>query len=246
VSQPGGRRRHWGRWAIGVIAVILLIAVGGPFVYIHFIEGKAPAPLSITNQSTTSRLAGGTDSTSSAGSAGATTSVEGTWKVTSGSQAGYRVTEVLFGQNNTAVGRTSSVTGTITIAGTNVTTGSFTVDMTTVKSDRSQRDNQFQGRIMDTVSYPTATLTLTKPIALGTIPAEGATISEQSTGNLTLHGTTRAVTFQVMARRSGSTIQVSGSIPITFANWNIPSPSFGPVTTEDHGILEFLLDFVPA
>lgn len=25
--------------------------------------------------------------------------------------------------------------------------------------------------------------------------------------------------------------------------WSIPNPSFGPVSTEDHGVLEFLLTF---
>jgi polyisoprenoid-binding protein YceI len=219
-----------------------VITVGGPFIYIHFIEGKAPAPLNIRNQPTATTVRGGAGSTSPGGSDAS--SVDGAWKVTSGSQAGYRVTEVLFGQNNTAVGRTQSVTGSMTIQDPNVTAGDFNVDMTTVKSDRSQRDNQFHGRIMDTASYPTATFTLSKPIQLGPIPADGAKVTEQATGNLTLRGTTRAITFQVQARRSGSTIEVSGSIPVIFANWNIPNPSFGPVTTEDHGTLEFLLNFV--
>jgi len=44
-------------------------------------------------------------------------------------------------------------------------------------------------------------------------------------------------------RRTGNRIEVSGSIPIRFADWNIPNPSFGPVTTQDHGVLEFLLVF---
>jgi len=36
--------------------------------------------------------------------------VSGAWTVTTGSQAGYRVQEILFGQSHTAVGRTSKVT----------------------------------------------------------------------------------------------------------------------------------------
>jgi hypothetical protein len=43
------------------------------------------------------------------------------------------------------------------------------------------------------------------------------------------------------AQRSGDTIRVSGQIPVTFADWNIPNPSFGPVSTDDHGQIEFLL-----
>jgi hypothetical protein len=49
------------------------------------------------------------------------------------------------------------------------------------------------------------------------------------------------VTVKLTGRRDGSTIQFSGSVPITWAEWNVPNPSFGPVTTEDHGELEFLL-----
>ena len=39
-------------------------------------------------------------------------------------------------------------------------------------------------------------------------------------------------------------IEISGSIPVKFADYGIGNPSFGSfVTTEDHGVLEFLLDF---
>ena len=118
----------------------------------------------------------------------------------------------------------------------------FSVDLTQVKSDQSERDNQFQGRIMDTSSFPTATFALTKPIALGTLPASGATITATATGNLTMHGTTKSVTFAVQARRNGSTMQVAGSIPITFADWGIDNPSGGPATTGSTGTLSLLLD----
>jgi hypothetical protein len=41
-----------------------------------------------------------------------------------------------------------------------------------------------------------------------------------------------------------SGIEVSGSIPIPFANWDIGNPSFaGFVTTQNHGVLEFLIKF---
>jgi len=41
--------------------------------------------------------------------------------------AGYRVKEVLLGQNNIAVGRTSHIKGDLTIKGTTVTAAAFTV-----------------------------------------------------------------------------------------------------------------------
>ncbi len=230
------RSRHWLRWIIsGVVAVVVLV-VGGTYVFIHFIEGPAPAPLSL--KSSASPSGSGVSQTTTA------VPVAGTWAITSGSQVGYRVKEVLAGQSQTAVGRTKSVTGHLTISGTSVTAGTFTVQMSTIKSDQSQRDVQFDGRIMDVSSYPTGTFTLTSPIQLAPLPAAGVIKTYSATGQLTLHGHTRPVTFPLTAERTSTGIKISGSIPIAFANWEIPNPSFsGFVTTQNHGLLEFLLAF---
>jgi polyisoprenoid-binding protein YceI len=219
----------WKRWVVIGVVTIVVGVVGGPFVYIHFIEGKAPAPLTLAKASPSP-----TASSSSS-------SPDGTWTVAAGSQVGYRVKEVLFGQSNEAVGRTTAVTGSATVDGTDVTAATFTVDLTTVASDESRRDGQFRGRIMDTARFPTATLKLTSPIELGSIPAKGKNTSVTVRADLTMHGVTKAVTFQMEGVYSGPSIQVAGSIPIVFADWSIPNPSFGPVSTEDNGQLEFLI-----
>jgi polyisoprenoid-binding protein YceI len=228
------RGRRW-RWTVAGVVAVAVLAVAGPFVYINFIKSDAPAPLTAATTAPT------TPATTQAGQSASDGSIAGTYSVTSGSQAGYRVKEVLFGQDAEAVGRTSAVTGQITVDGTRVTAGDFSVDLTTVQSDESRRDNQFQGRIMDTATYPTATFKLAQPIELSSLPADGATISAKAQGQLTLHGTTRQVTVDVSAQRSAGSIRLSGQIPVTFADWNIPNPSFGPASTEDHGLIEFLL-----
>ena len=170
--------------------------------------------------------------------------VAGTWTAGSGSVVGYRVDEVLLGQNATAVGRTSDVTGHLTIAGSTVTAAAFTVPMASVHSDKSQRDAQFDGRIMDVSQFPTGTFTLASPIDLAPLSAGGVIKDYTAHGRLTLHGTTRAVTFTLTAERKGSQIEVSGDIPVLFSDYGIANPSFaGFVTTQDHGLLEFLLVF---
>jgi polyisoprenoid-binding protein YceI len=63
---------------------------------------------------------------------------------------------------------------------------------------------------------------------------------------LTMHGTTKSVTFQAQACRSGGTIAVSGAIPIVFSDYGINHPSGGPATTASSGTLEFLLNFTHA
>ena len=232
------------RWLAGGAVAVLAVVVGGPYLYFHVFSKKAPPQLSLSTTATTTGSAGdqATVGTSSGG-----TAFDGTWKVSTGSTVGYRVKEVLFGQSNTAVGRTTSVTGQMTASGTTISTGTFTVDMTTVASDKAMRDRQFQGRIMETSTYPTATFELTKPIDLGAVPADGVTKAVSATGTLTLHGVTKTVTIPLSAQRTSGTIAVSGQLPITFADWDISNPSFGgTVTTEDHGTLELLLKLVHA
>jgi polyisoprenoid-binding protein YceI len=247
--MPFTRPRHWLRWLIGAVVVLAALAAAGPFVYIHFFNA-APAALSLSpgNSASASSSAAPSGSTATANTA-ASGAVAGTWTVGSGSVVGYRVNEVLLGQNATAVGRTSSVTGRLTISGSAATAANFSVPMDTVHSDKSQRDAQFDGRIMDVSQYPTGTFTLTSPIELGSLSASGVIKSYTAHGKLTLHGTTRAVTFTLTAERSaaksgGAQIEVAGDIPVLFSDYNIQNPSFaGFVTTQDHGLLEFLLVF---
>jgi polyisoprenoid-binding protein YceI len=231
--MAGLRRGRLRWWLLGCLVVLVVMVVGGTWLYINVIEGPAPAPLGLKSAAS-----------SSPASASAADSVAGTWRVASGSVVGYRVSEVLAGQNNVAVGRTSDITGSLSVSGSTARAASFSVPMDTIKSDQSGRDAQFNGRIMETSTYPRGTLTLTSPIALGALPAAGVIRTYHATANLTLHGRTRKVTFPLSAERTAAGIEVSGSIPIVFADWDIGNPSFaGFVTTQNHGMLEFLIKF---
>jgi polyisoprenoid-binding protein YceI len=241
VARLRPRRLRW--WLLGGLVALAVIVFGGTWLYIHVIEGPAPAPLGLKSAASSSPPVTAPAGTASAGRASAGT-VAGTWHVSSGSVVGYRVNEVLAGQNNVAVGRTSDIAGSLTIHGGTVTAAAFSVPMDTIRSDQSQRDAQFNGRIMETSTYPTGTLSLTAPIALGALPADGVIRTYHATGNLTLHGRTQPVTFALQAERTTAGIEVSGSIPILFASWGIGNPSFaGFVTTQNHGVLEFLIKF---
>jgi polyisoprenoid-binding protein YceI len=213
-------------------AGVLALVVGGPFIYFNFIAEDAPAALTI-----------GTSTPTTDGTVAAPTTLDGTWRVTGGSAAGYRVKEILFGQSKEAVGRTSEITGTFTLDGTTVAEAGFSVDMASITSDQDRRDGQFRGRIMDVSSYPTSTFELTEPIVLAAIPEDGVEGTTKATGELTLRGTTKTVTFDLTGRRTGGTIEIGGSMEIVFSDWNIPNPSGGPAQTSDEGVLEFLLVF---
>ncbi len=100
---------------------------------------------------------------------------------------------------------------------------------------------------MDTAKYPTAVFVLTKPIPLGRLAAAAGSSSVQATGTMTLHGTSRPVTVPLTVARSGAAVQVSSQMPIVFADYGIPNPSFaGFVQTQNHGIVEVLLHLAKA
>lgn len=222
-------------WIIGIPVLLIVLVVGGTWFYINVIEGDPPAKLKLSTVTTKP----GSSSTTTPGNA----SIDGAWTVKSDSAVQYRVPENLFGQSTTAVGKTDAVTGDMTITGTTVESASFTADLTKVTSDQSNRDRQFQGRIMDTAEFPNATFKLTAPIDLGTIPANGTQVTVKATGDLTLRGKTKSVTFDIIAQRDGDTIETNGTIPVTFSDYGIPAPSFGPAEVGDSGELVFLVNF---
>lgn len=224
------RLRHPLRWTLAILAVVLVLGVVVPYVYINFIARKAPPSLAASTNAV----------------APATGTLAGGWVAAQGSEAGYRVQEVLNGQSATAVGRTTAVTGKVTLTSTKVTQAKVTVDLTTVTSDEPRRDGQFQGRIMQTSQYPTATFTLTGPIDLGPLATTAGSRSVKAEGTLALHGATRKVTVPLTVVRSGATLTVSGQIPVAFADYGIDNPSFGFVKTQDDGVIEILMHLTKA
>jgi polyisoprenoid-binding protein YceI len=124
-----------------------------------------------------------------------------------------------------------------------VTAATFEVDMATFESGEAQRDNQFRNRIMEVEAFPTASFVLTTPIELGAVPEDGEEVTATATGDLTLHGVTRPVDIELVARLDGTTFAVDGSTIVTFSDYDIDDPSGGPASVGDEGELEVLLVF---
>ena len=144
----------------------------------------------------------------------------------SGSWAGYRAQEQLVGLGGTAaVGRTPHITGTITLAGTQLTGANLSVDLTTLASNESMRDGQLGRQGVQTDQFPTATFVLTQPIELGSIPAEGTPISVTAVGDLTLHGVTKNVSIPMTAVQQGDIIGVSGSLTFPWGDFGMTQPT---------------------
>lgn len=166
--------------------------------------------------------------------------VDGTWAVADGSAAGYRVDEILNGQDVTVVGRTADVRGDLAVAGGTLTSADVVVDLTTVTTDSASRDGQFATTILQTTTYPEATFALTEPVDLGAL-ADGDAIDVTAVGALTIRDTTVDVGAELRAQGSDDTVEVVGSIPLVFGDVGITAPDLGFVKVADHGFVEFHL-----
>jgi polyisoprenoid-binding protein YceI len=217
------RKRHWWRWILASVIVLVVVVVAAIGLFIKLQPTLSPLALPTAAAKAPVGL------------------LDGTWDVAGGSVAGFRVQESFAGFSNDVVGRTSAVTGGVTIANGQVSRATFRVDLTTIKVGGKSQP-QF-AKSLDTQDHPSATFTLTHPITLNHAFASGSTVTTTATGQLAMHGTSRLVTFTISARHDGALMQAAGAIPIEFSDWGIDRPQgYGSLASlADHGVAEFLL-----
>lgn len=179
--------------------------------------------------------------------------IAGTWTVdtesgdfdyesATGTFVGFRIEEELSSiGSTTAVGRTGDVTGTMTIDGTTLTEAGFEVDMSTITTNESRRDDNVY-RALETSQFPMASFVLTEPVDLGAEAADGGAVAITAVGDLTIHGVTQSVEYPLEAQLVDGTIVVVGSLDITFADYGVEVPT-APivVSVADHGPVELQL-----
>lgn len=220
-STPGRRPGRIVVWAIVAVVVLAALAYGGIRFYASQQTGDDVAAPAV-----------GTAAPVTA----APDELDGTYTVAEGSEAGYRVDEVLAGQDVTVVGRTQTVTGSTTIADSQLTEATIEVDMASIETDESQRDAQFQG-ILGTDEFPTATFELASPVDVSAV-ADGETITVEAPGTMTVMGTSQEVTASLQVRLTEDGAEVSAQIPVVFADYGVTAPDLGFVTVEDDGFVE--------
>ena len=171
-------------------------------------------------------------------------------EITDGSSATYRVTEQFVGVSftNEAEGSTNLVTGTITInADGTVAPGSkLTVDLRGLKSDQDQRDGFIQTRTLETAKFPNAEFVPTTVTGLDKLIPSAGQAGISLTGNLTIHGVTKEVTFQGIATFNPRTNSVAGraKTSLTFDQFGITQPKIGRLASVDNKIdLELVYRF---
>lgn len=216
-----------------LITIVVLAIVGGGAVYWLLIREDAKPKPKIAN----TEVVTGSD-------------IDGVWTIAAGSGDAtfvqYRIDETFAAGlvDNAATGKSTDVTGSLTISGTEVRDITVTANMAALTSDKSFRDNALKTRGLETDKFKEATFTATAPVTLPAAPVEGQTVNVDVTGDLTLHGVTKSVTIPLEGRWDGRQIQVIGELEVTLADYGITAPSGGPIASiSDTGTLELQLTF---
>lgn len=221
------RKKGWLIFA-GLLAVVLLGAVAaGPWAYKTFVE-RSPEPVLALPS----------------GAQPAATDVNGSWTVQPGSLVGYRVQQQLLWEMVDVNGRTDAVTGGAEIRESRLVSADFTVDVGTFDSGRPGRDERFRGTdVMDSASFPTATVRMNTPVDLAAIPEDGAAARLEVPVHLTLKGVTRRETAQIEVQRTAERVDVAGTIPIRFFDFNVdpPKPPASLLAVQPVATIEFLV-----
>lgn len=220
------RRRVLVRTVVG-ITLALAAMVGGPFVYAKFFAPEPAEPLDLTTQAapeTPEIPTGPVD-------------IDGTWQVLEGSEAGYRLDEVLSGQDVTVVGRTQKVTGEAIVLDGALTSVTVTVDAGSISTDEAARDAFFR-RALNTSEFPSATFTLNDPVDVSLLGQADEPLATTANGVLTMHGVSRPVTVEVEAQRTPTGVEVVGRIPVTLLDYELVAPDLGWVVVQPTGTVE--------
>lgn len=226
---PPEKRRRWLIWTGAAVVVAVAVMIGVPWAYASWVRRNAQDPLELTAEVATVPDEPGP------------LSADGTWQVAPGSEAGYRLDEVLFGQPTTPVGRTEQVTGSVVVQDGTLTQATVVVDVATISTDESARDAYFR-RALDTTEFPEATFELSEPVDVSAVSTASAPVSLNAAGTLTLRDQAVPVVATLQVRRDGEGVEIAGSIPITLQDFGLSPPDLEIVTVQPTGLVELRID----
>jgi polyisoprenoid-binding protein YceI len=157
------------------------------------------------------------------------------------SEARFRVREQLAGNNlpSDAVGRTKDFTGTLVINpdGTIVSSDSqFVVNMGTLVSDQSMRDNFLRGNVLQVNQYPQAVFVPKQVSGLPSPLPQSGSVTFKLTGDLTIRNVTKPVTWDVTAQVQGNQVTAQASTAFKFEDFNLTQPRVGRVLSIEDNI----------
>lgn len=156
-----------------------------------------------------------------------------------GTVARYKVREQLAGISfpSDAVGTTTAITGAIVInpdGSLDLKQSKITVDLKTIKSDQSMRDGYVQNNTLEVEKFPTLTFIPRRVVGLQLPPAQQAGF--QLVGDMTLHGVTKEVTWNVVSTFGNDAVAGRATTSFTFDTFGLKKPSLMRLLSVDDKI----------
>jgi polyisoprenoid-binding protein YceI len=168
----------------------------------------------------------------------------------SGNEAKYMVREQLADLSfpSDAIGTTTDISGAIVVSsdGTFVPDeSSITVNLASIRSDKDRRDNYVRQRVLETARYPSAVFVPTEARGLDVNALGSGGTTFDLVGDLTVHGVTKQVVWNVTATRSGNALSGTATTEFTFEDFGMTVPSVMVVLSVDDNIrLQYDFNFV--
>ena len=169
-----------------------------------------------------------------------------TLEIGDGSTARYIVREQLASLTmpNDAIGKTDNVTGSLTFdsSGKIIEGAEIKVDLRSLVSDKTRRDNYIKNKTLQTDTFPYATF---KPKETKDIPWPIPSQGEASftiIGDLTIKGVTKKVTWTASSIFSPQELQTDAKLIINFDDFGIVKPRLAfIVSVEDEIAIELYI-----
>ena len=146
MAERPGRKRHWLRWILITVAALVVVIVAVTAAAIKLQPTPAPLALPATAAAPVGQL-------------------DGAWRITSGSVAGFRIQQTVLALHTDVVGRTEDVAGAVTITGGQVTAANIRINLLTLTSGGKKPAPQFAASLATLGFEPLAgdMLSLDKP-----------------------------------------------------------------------------------
>src|SRR5262245_43914256 len=138
-----------------------------------------------------------------------------------------------------AIGKTNTVEGEFQFSLNGQPTGQvtkFTVDLRTLTSNESRRDNRIRRQWLESEKYPFAEFVSTATQNLPASYAEGQEVNFKLVGNLTIREITRPITFDVTGKLIGDTVTGTAATQIMMKDFGFDPPSVAGMLTVKDGV----------
>ncbi|MBP9821471.1 MAG: YceI family protein [Candidatus Pacebacteria bacterium] len=201
---------------IGITVLVLALALIGVS---RYLTRPASAPTQVPGSTETKPVLEG----------------ERTYRISEGSKAEFRIGEILRDKPFTAIGTTSNILGDIILSNAALGFGTIKVNARTFKTDSENRDGAIARMILKSEKPENEWITF-RTTGISGLPASAPMnrdLSFSMTGELTIAGVTKSVTFSTVMKITEAAITGTATTTLKRSDFNLTTPNIPFVASVD-------------